>query len=96
MIDESFDIVLCYGVLYHVSDPLRAALNCFRAATSMVAFESVIVDNEQGCLILLDPGELNGDRSNVFVPTTGFVDKVAARKQFKAVRNGSLTWYSTP
>ncbi len=84
-INESFDIVLCYGVLYHVSDPLRAALNCFRAATSMVAFESVLVDNEQGCLILLDPGELNGDRSNVFVPTTGFVDKVAAQCGFARV-----------
>lgn len=82
--EETFDIVLCYGVLYHLSDPLLAAINCFQRAEEFVVFESVMIENPQPALLLLEP-PYQQDPSNVYAPSTGFLEKVAQLNGFKLI-----------
>jgi tRNA (mo5U34)-methyltransferase len=76
--EERFDIVLCYGVLYHVSDPLAALINTFHAALQEVVFEGLIFENPQPILYLLSPSEFHGDPTNIYAMSMGYVEKVAA------------------
>ncbi|MBE2257728.1 MAG: DUF1698 domain-containing protein [Rhodobacteraceae bacterium] len=83
--DERFDIVLCYGVLYHLGDPLAAMINCFHAALQEVVFEGVIYDSDLPTLFLIAPHELDGDPTNVYAMSTGYLEKVAAMCGFARV-----------
>lgn len=83
--DERFDIVLCYGVLYHLADPLAAMINSFQAALDEVVFEGLIYDDPQPTLFLLAPRELDGDPTNFYTMSTGYVEKVAAMCGFELV-----------
>lgn len=74
---ERFDIVLCYGVLYHLSNPLAAAIRCFRMAKDRVVFEGHFFDVDLPMMYLLKPGEIDQDRSNFFSMTTGCMKAVA-------------------
>jgi tRNA (mo5U34)-methyltransferase len=38
--DDSFDIVLCYGVLYHVEEPLRVVESLVRMAKTLICVET--------------------------------------------------------
>lgn len=38
---KSFDIVLCFGILYHLSDPAFALMNCVHAARETIVVETV-------------------------------------------------------
>ncbi|MFM8331833.1 MAG: class I SAM-dependent methyltransferase [Candidatus Methylumidiphilus sp.] len=76
--DERFDIVLCYGVLYHVNDPLAAMINCFAAAGAEVIFEGLIYDDPAPLLFLLAPHEFHNDPTNLYAMSTGYLLKVAA------------------
>jgi tRNA (mo5U34)-methyltransferase len=70
---EKFDIVLCYGVLYHLNDPLVGATNCFQMANELVCFEGLIFKEDRPILSLLRPGELNKDTSNFYRISTGYL-----------------------
>ena len=83
--DEMFDIVLCYGVLYHLSDPLLATMNCFQKAKELVVFESVMYEGEKAELTLL-PCPYYGDPSNVFTLSSGFIKLVASQCGFELVK----------
>ncbi len=96
--DERFDIVLCYGVLYHINDPLTAMINTFHAALEEVLFEGLIYENPQPLLFLLAPGELHGDPTNVYALSTGYLEKVAALCGFELVdqnlrKHGKKHWH---
>jgi SAM-dependent methyltransferase len=79
---ERFDIVLCYGLLYHLTDPLLAASNCFQVANELVAFTGNFYESSDPSLILWESGERNGDPSNVYSLSTGFIDLVAKQNGF--------------
>ena len=83
--DERFDIVLCYGVLYHLNDPLSAMINSFHAALEEVVFEGLIYDDPRPTLFLLAPKELDSDPTNFYSMSTGYVKKVAAMCGFELV-----------
>jgi len=85
---ERFDIVLCYGVLYHLSDPLLAASNCFQAAKEMVAFEGNFYHSHRPSMLLWASREISEDTSNVCSLSTAFMDLVAKQNGF--VRCGTL------
>ncbi|MFT7619827.1 MAG: hypothetical protein ACI97A_003484, partial [Planctomycetota bacterium] len=94
MPEERFDIVLCYGVLYHVNDPFTAATNCFQSANERVIFEGLIFDTGAPISIFLKPGEISGDKTNMYSISTGFLDRVAEMNGF--VREKSLSSPADP
>jgi len=83
--DERFDIVLCYGVLYHINDPLTAMINCFKSALDQVLFEGLFYEHPQPLLWLLAPREFHGDPTSVYALSTGYLTKVATICGFKLV-----------
>ncbi len=84
--EEMFDVILCYGVLYHLSDPLLAAVNCFQRSNELVLFEGVIFDSEEPVLTLL--GEpYTKDPSNTYSMSTGFMKTLARLNGFELVKN---------
>jgi tRNA (mo5U34)-methyltransferase len=86
--DEMFDIVLCYGVLYHLSDPLLAAINCFQRSRSLVLFEGLMFLEAAPLLKLLEPGcYLNADgsrdHSNFYTMSTGYLEMIGRLNGFE-------------
>ena len=83
---ENFDIVLCYGVLYHLSDPLLAASNCFQRANEYVAFTANFFTDHRPMLYFWESREYRKeDPSNVCSLSTGFMDLVARQNGFERV-----------
>lgn len=82
MPEERFDIVLCYGVLYHINDPFTAATNCFQSANERALFEGLIFDANPPISILLKPGEISNDKTNMYSISTGFLDRIAEMNGF--------------
>ncbi len=80
---EVFDIVLCYGVLYHINDPFTAATNCFQVARETVVFEGLIFEADAAMSLLLEPGEIANDNTNMYCLSTGFLDRVAKMNGFE-------------
>lgn len=83
--EETFDIVLCYGVLYHLSDPLLAAINCFQRSSDLVLFEGLLFEDPAPILKLLEPGCYGGDLSNIYTMSTGFLEAAARLNGFERV-----------
>jgi len=91
--DESFDIVLCYGVLYHLNDPLCAATNCFQLANELVAIEGMIFENSAPLLYLLGPRPFFGtDKSNFYTMSTGYLEMIADSNGFRLVDKVLRQW----
>lgn len=84
-LDEKFDIVLCYGVLYHLNDPLTAAINAFQMSKGIVIFEGLMFVDDRPLMMLLEPGELGGDNSNVYTISTEYLNRVARMNGFEPV-----------
>lgn len=84
---EKFDIVLCYGVLYHVNDPLTAAINAFQMAREQCVIEGLIIDAPDPILLLIPPGAVNNDPTNVYMASTGWVNMVAKLNGFELVEH---------
>jgi tRNA (mo5U34)-methyltransferase len=82
---EKFDIVLCYGVLYHLNDPLTAAINAFQMSKDIVVFEGLLMEAPDPILLLLEPGVMAGDRSNLYMASSGWLNKVAKMNGFELV-----------
>ncbi|HNW92861.1 MAG TPA: DUF1698 domain-containing protein [bacterium] len=82
---EEFDIVLCYGVLYHLSDPLAAFHNCCRVAGESVLVEGLICHDDKPRLELIPPGHYHGDPSNVYLLSDSFLSAAAAGNGFAPV-----------
>ncbi len=80
---EQFDIVLCYGVLYRLNDPLTAAINAFQMSKGIVVFEGLMLDVPDPVLLLLEPGAMAGDRSNLYMASTGWLKMVAKLNGFE-------------
>lgn len=79
---RQFDIVLCYGVLYHLNDPLTAATNCFQMSNDLVCFEGLIFDAALPSLLLIPPGYLDGDMTNIYTMSTAYLKMVAELNGF--------------
>ena len=86
-LQETFDIVLCYGVLYHVNDPLAAATNAFQMCRDTAVFEGLFFDAPDPVLLLLPPGTVNNDPTNVYMPSTGWMNTVARLNGFEQVKH---------
>ncbi|MFN0051269.1 MAG: class I SAM-dependent methyltransferase [Planctomycetales bacterium] len=85
---EAFDIVLCYGVLYHLSDPLLAASNCFQQARFQVLFEGLLFEDSAPLLKLLEPGRFAAkdgtrDFSNIYTMSSGYLEMIGRLHGFE-------------
>ncbi len=84
---QSFDIVLCLGLLYHLTDPLTGLNECFRVAKEYVVVETHADNSASPTLTLLAPREANPhDPTNVYRLSSGWVKKVAQMNGFELVR----------
>lgn len=55
-----FDIVFCYGILYHLSDPLHFIKNAEKVCNGMILIETCITDAlESVCKIVMEDGTNN-------------------------------------
>ena len=97
-LEEKFDVVLCYGVLYHVNDPLTAAINAFQMSRDTVVIEGLIFDAPDPVLLLLEPGSVNNDPTNLYMASSGWVNTVAKLNGFKLVKHAQRTCllYTSP
>jgi SAM-dependent methyltransferase len=75
LLREQFDVVLFWGVLYHLRHPLLALDNVRRLARGTVSVETAVSDHELGehrhlpLARFYRTDELGGDSSNWFAPT---------------------------
>lgn len=82
---KEFDIVLCYGVLYHMSDPLLALQQIFPVAKEVVVFEGVFSTRLLPSLELRTPAIMKNakDTSVVYVPSVSFMTYAAEYQGFR-------------
>jgi SAM-dependent methyltransferase len=83
----TFDLVLCFGLLYHLENPLRAVRNLRALTGTVLLLESMAVENEQPFFLLLDEpeGEDQSLRSVSCYPSEGAMIKMAYRAGFPNV-----------
>ena len=83
----TFDLVLCFGLLYHLENPMRAIRNLCALTGKLLLLESMAVDEEQPFFLLLDEpeGEDQSLRAVSCYPSEGAMIKMAYRAGFPHV-----------
>jgi FkbM family methyltransferase len=82
-----FDLVLCFGLLYHLENPLRAVRNLRGLTEKCLLLESMCVPEEKSSMLLREEPE-QGDQSLTSVacyPSEGSMVKMLYRAGFAAV-----------
>jgi SAM-dependent methyltransferase len=83
----SFDVVLCFGLLYHLENPFRAIRNLFALTGKLLIIESMCVPDESSLLYLMDEGKLEDQGLNyvALYPSEGCLIKMMWRAGFPFV-----------
>jgi SAM-dependent methyltransferase len=83
----TFDLVVCFGLLYHLENPLRALRNIHALSGKLMLLESISVEGENPFLFLLDepPGDDQSLRAVSCYPSEGAIIKMAYRAGFPHV-----------
>jgi SAM-dependent methyltransferase len=83
----TFDLVLCFGLLYHLENPMRAIRNLRALTGRLLLLESMAVDEEQPFFLLLDEpdGEDQSLRAVSCYPSEGAMIKMTYRAGFPHV-----------
>jgi SAM-dependent methyltransferase len=83
----SFDLVLCFGLLYHLENPFRAVRNLCALTEKVLIVESMCVPDESSLLYLLDEGKLEDQGLNyvALYPSEGCLIKMLWRAGFRYV-----------
>jgi tRNA (mo5U34)-methyltransferase len=77
---ETFDLVICWGVLYHLRHPLLALDSIRDLASGLVTIETAVADSELGeraaesLVRFYRLDELGADSSNWFAPTVAALE----------------------
>ena len=76
---EKFDIVLLFGVLYHLPNPIMILQKLFEN-TDMLLIASHIIDSEELAMYYYPEGSLTtGDTTNWWVPTPSCLTDIGTR-----------------
>jgi len=89
----SFDLVLCFGFLYHLENPFRAIRNLHALTAKILLIESMCVPQQQPVLCLLDEShdKDQGLHYVAFYPSEACLVKMLYRSGFSFVyRLGNL------
>ncbi len=83
----SFDLVLAFGLLYHLENPFRAVRNLRAATGKLLLIESLFVPGEAPALLLLDEYAVEDQslRTVSCYPTEGAIIKMAFSAGFPHV-----------
>ena len=82
-IEEKFDIVLLFGVLYHLPNPIMILQKLF-VNTNMLLIASHIIDSEELAMYYYPEGSLtSGDTTNWWVPTPPCLIDIGTRIGFE-------------
>jgi len=83
----TFDLVACFGLLYHLENPLLAMRNIRALTGKLMLLESMFVEEEHPILFLQDepPGDDQSLRSVSCYPSEGAIIKMAYRAGFPNV-----------
>jgi tRNA (mo5U34)-methyltransferase len=83
----TFDLVLCFGLLYHLENPMRAVRNLRAVTGKLLLLEGMAVDDDQPFFLLLDEpeGEDQSLRAVSCYPSEGAMIKMAYRAGFPHV-----------
>lgn len=84
LINKKFDIVLCYGVLYHLSDPLLALKNLFEVSKDYLILEGIFYDSKNKSMDLIDLGFAN-DKSNIYNISSGYINYISKIYGFNVI-----------
>jgi tRNA (mo5U34)-methyltransferase len=75
---QEFDIVLCYGILYHLSDPLLALKNLFHVCKTTINFEGVFSTSEIPVLELRKHTITKDfDPTYIYIPSISYMVEIA-------------------
>lgn len=82
-----FDLVFCFGLLYHLENPLRAFRNLRALTGKVLLLESMVIPEEQPFLIVMDEGPVEDQslRAVSCYPSEGAIIKMAYRSGFPHV-----------
>ena len=82
-----FDLVFCFGLLYHLENPFRVIRNLHALTGKLLLLESMAVPNEHPFLFVLDePAGVDQSMGAVsFYPSDGAIIKMAFRAGFPHV-----------
>lgn len=83
----TFDLTLCYGLLYHLENPLLAMRNLRALTSKVLLLESMSVPEQQPFLFLLDEGAVEDQslRAVSWYPSDGAIVKMSYRAGFPHV-----------
>jgi SAM-dependent methyltransferase len=83
----TFDLVLCFGLLYHLENPLRAMRRLRVMTGKLLLIESVCVSGRSPVLYLRDEAQAEDQALNsvAWYPSQGALVKMAYRAGFPAV-----------
>jgi tRNA (mo5U34)-methyltransferase len=89
---QEFDIVLCYGVLYHLSDPLLALQQLFYTCKTTIHFEGIFSTLELPHLEFIPNKQLNRDSSNIYIPSISYMKLIAGYNGFVIRKISTPVW----
>lgn len=81
---EKFDIVLCYGVLYHVADPLTAMINAISVAKERFCFEGLMTSDSEPIMTLIYP--ITEEFTTIYSQSIGWLQMVGGMCGFEIER----------
>jgi SAM-dependent methyltransferase len=83
-----FDIVFCYGLLYHLENPIAGLRNVARVCDGLLLLESVITDHSEPILRLIDEPSETPNQTLASVasrPSPSFIAMALTRVGFRYV-----------
>jgi len=87
-IKGNFDLVLCFGLLYHLENPLKALRNLAKLTKKYLIIESMIIpDNKPTALLVKEEQELDQSKNYVaLVPSEKLINLFLKLLDFKVYR----------
>jgi SAM-dependent methyltransferase len=83
----TFDLVLCFGLLYHLENPFRAIRNLYSMTAKVLLVEAMCVPGKESSLELMDEYQVEDQALNyvAFYPTESCIIKMLYRAGFPFV-----------
>jgi 2-polyprenyl-3-methyl-5-hydroxy-6-metoxy-1,4-benzoquinol methylase len=87
-IKEDFDLVLCFGLLYHLENPLKALRNLAKLTKKYLIIESMIIpDNKPTALLVKERQELDQSKNYVaLIPSEELINMFLKLLDFKVYK----------